>query len=87
MTPNIASPIFNTLLTAFFLVILMGVALGTYAAIQLARAQNRYEADEAQMAAWAPAEEFAVADEVPIETVVAPELVPDVIPAGYPLHE
>lgn len=32
MTPNIASPIFNTLLAAFFVVVALGVALGAYAA-------------------------------------------------------
>lgn len=32
MTPNIASPIFNTLLLAFFVVVALGVALGAYAA-------------------------------------------------------
>lgn len=40
MTPNIASPIFNTLVAAFFIVILLGMALGAYAAMQLGKAQK-----------------------------------------------
>ena len=54
MTPNIASPIFNTLLTLFFLVIIVGCATGAFAAIQLGKAQKRYEADEAQLASASP---------------------------------
>ncbi len=43
MTPNIAGPVFNTLLTAFFLVILLGMALGAYAANELRKSQKRLE--------------------------------------------
>lgn len=32
MTPNIASPLFNTLVAAFFVLVLLGVAMGAYAA-------------------------------------------------------
>ena len=42
MTPNIASPLFNTLLAAFFVVVVLGAALGAYAANQL----KRFEKDE-----------------------------------------
>ena len=59
MTPNIASPIFNTLLTMFFLVIVLGCAVGAFAAIQLGKAQKRYEADEVQLTAAAPQYETA----------------------------
>jgi threonine/homoserine/homoserine lactone efflux protein len=44
MTPNIASPVFNTLVLAFFVVILIGIALLAYAATQLKKAQQRAEA-------------------------------------------
>ena len=40
MTPNIASPIFNTLTLAFFVVIIIGVALGAYAAMTLKKREN-----------------------------------------------
>ena len=67
MTPNIASPIFNTLLTMFFLVIAVGCATGAFAAIQLGRAQKRYEADEAQLAAAAPVYDMTTPDPAPVE--------------------
>ena len=35
MTPNIAGAIFNVLVAAFFLVVIVGVALGAYAASAL----------------------------------------------------
>ena len=41
MTPNTASPIFNTLLLAFFVVLALGVALGVYAAKSLKKAEQR----------------------------------------------
>ena len=66
MTPNIASPIFNTLLTMFFLVIVVGCAMGAYAAIQLGKAQKRYEADEAQLAGALPYEAAATPDPAPV---------------------
>jgi hypothetical protein len=44
MTPNIASPVFNTLVLAFFVVILLGIALAAFAATQLKKAQKRAEA-------------------------------------------
>jgi hypothetical protein len=44
MTPNIASPVFNTLVAAFFVVILLGMALGAYAAMQLGKAQKAAQA-------------------------------------------
>ncbi len=40
MTPNIASPLFNTLLAAFFVVVVLGAALGAYAAIVLKRREG-----------------------------------------------
>lgn len=40
MTPNIASPIFNTLALAFFVVVLLGVALGAYAATILKKREG-----------------------------------------------
>lgn len=40
MTPNIASPLFNTLLTAFFIVVIIGVAVGAYAAAQLKKIEK-----------------------------------------------
>lgn len=40
MTPNIASPLFNTLLTAFFIVVLIGVGIGAYAATQLKKMEK-----------------------------------------------
>lgn len=46
MTPNIASPIFNTLLTAFFVVIVLGVGLGAYAANELKKAEKRCQEAE-----------------------------------------
>ena len=42
MTANIASPIFNTLVLAFFVVIALGVALGAYAAVQLKKLEERH---------------------------------------------
>ncbi len=59
MTPNIASPVFNTLLFAFFVVILIGMALGAYAANQLRKQQKLV--DEARAAAGMPAVSAAVA--------------------------
>lgn len=41
MTPNIASPIFNTLVLAFFVVIALGVAIGAYAATQLKKLEDK----------------------------------------------
>jgi len=41
MTPNIASPIFNTLVLAFFVVVALGVALGAYAAVQMKRLEEK----------------------------------------------
>ncbi len=41
MTPNIASPIFNTLVLAFFVVVAIGVALGAYAATQLKKLEEK----------------------------------------------
>lgn len=41
MTPNIASPIFNTLVLAFFVVIAIGVALGAYAAMQMKKLEDK----------------------------------------------
>jgi hypothetical protein len=41
MTPNIASPIFNTLVAAFFVVIALGVALGAYAATQMKKMEEK----------------------------------------------
>lgn len=41
MTPNIASPIFNVLVLAFFVVIAIGVALGAYAATQMKKLEEK----------------------------------------------
>jgi len=41
MTSNIASPIFNTLVLAFFVVVALGVALGAYAAVQLKKLEEK----------------------------------------------
>lgn len=41
MTPNIASPIFNVLVLAFFVVIALGVALGAYAATQMKKLEEK----------------------------------------------
>ena len=40
MTPNIAGSLFNVLLTAFFLVVLLGVGIGVYAAAQLKKIEQ-----------------------------------------------
>ena len=41
MTPNIASPIFNVLVLAFFVVVALGVAIGAYAAVQLKKLEQK----------------------------------------------
>jgi hypothetical protein len=41
MTPNIASPIFNTLVFAFFVVVALGAALGAYAAVQMKKLEQK----------------------------------------------
>jgi len=71
MTQNIAAPVFNSLVAAFYLVILIGAALGIYAARQLSKAQKRLAADEAQLAAFAPFDEFAVEEAAPMEVFAA----------------
>lgn len=45
MTPNIASPIFNLLVLAFFVVCILGVALGAYAATQLKKMEGKVKDD------------------------------------------
>ena len=40
MTPNIAGAVFNVLVLAFFVVVLLGVALGAYAANAVKKAQQ-----------------------------------------------
>lgn len=40
MTPNIASPIFNTLLAAFFVLVVLGAAIGAYAASVLKKRER-----------------------------------------------
>lgn len=45
MTTNIASPLFNTLLAAFFIVVILGVALAAYAAGQLKKAEQKSKPD------------------------------------------
>ena len=40
MTPNIASPLFNTLAFAFFAIVIVSVALAAYAATFLKKTQN-----------------------------------------------
>lgn len=41
MTPNIAAPIFNTLLLAFAVVLALGIALGIYAAKSLKKLEKQ----------------------------------------------
>lgn len=41
MTPNIASPIFNTLALAFFVVVALGVCIGAYAAKSLKKMEPK----------------------------------------------
>lgn len=41
MTPNIASPIFNVLVVAFFVVTAIGIGVGIYAASALKKAEER----------------------------------------------
>ena len=41
MTSNIASPVFNTVVAALFVVVVLGIALGAYAATELRKAQER----------------------------------------------
>ncbi len=41
MTPNIASPIFNTLALAFFVVVALGVVIGAYAATQMKKLEEK----------------------------------------------
>ena len=82
MTSNIASPIFNTLLTMFFLVIAVGCATGAFAAIQLGRAQKRYEADEAQLTAAVPYDyDVATPEYEPAEPSWTPDPGTEVAPA------
>jgi len=73
MTPNIASPIFNALLVFFFLVIAIGIAVGVFAALQLGKAQRRYEADEARLAMAVPTGDMGY---MPVEAVTSPEPAP-----------
>lgn len=41
MTPNIASPVFNFLVTAFFIVLVLAAALGAYAAVSLKKLEKK----------------------------------------------
>ncbi len=41
MTSNIAATVFNVLVLAFFAVAVIGVAIGTYAAVSLKRQESR----------------------------------------------
>ncbi len=41
MTANIASPLFNVLVLAFFVVVALGAALGAYAAIQMKKLEEK----------------------------------------------
>lgn len=41
LTPNIASPLFNTLLVAFLVVVALGAWLGAYAAKQLKKMEDQ----------------------------------------------
>lgn len=41
MTPNIASPIFNTLVAAFFVVVALAAGLGAYAATQMKKMEDK----------------------------------------------
>jgi hypothetical protein len=62
MTPNIASPVFNTLVLAFFVVVLLGIAIAAYAANELKKAQKRAEATAPAPAAVAVTTDTAVED-------------------------
>ncbi len=41
MTSNIAATVFNLLVVAFFVIAVIGVAIGTYAAVSLKRQDSR----------------------------------------------
>lgn len=43
MTMNIPASVFNVLVLAFFVVVLLGVALGAYAAMQLKKCQEQLQ--------------------------------------------
>lgn len=45
MTPNIAGVLFNFLVLAFFVVCILGVALGAYAATQLKKMEGKSRED------------------------------------------
>lgn len=63
MTPNIASPVFNTLVAAFFVVVLLGIAVAAYAANEVKKAQKRAEVcAPAPAPAVAPPADTAVED-------------------------
>jgi ABC-type phosphate transport system permease subunit len=41
MTPNMPAALYNTLITAFFVVIVIAAALGAYAAVSLKKFEKR----------------------------------------------
>ncbi len=43
MTPNIASPIFNMVATAFVVVLVLAAAIGAYAAVSLKKLEKKVQ--------------------------------------------
>jgi hypothetical protein len=43
MTPNVPAALVNTLTTAFFVVLLLGVGLGTYAAVSMKKLEKKID--------------------------------------------
>lgn len=41
MTPNVPAALVNTLLTIFFIVLLLGAAIGSYAAVSLKKLEKK----------------------------------------------
>ena len=53
MTANWASAVVNVLILAFFVVVLVGIGLGAYAATTLKKLENAKETDvEAEVESW-----------------------------------
>jgi hypothetical protein len=45
MTANVPSPIFNALVTAFFIVVVLAAAIGAYAAVSLKKLEKKAQKD------------------------------------------
>ena len=67
MTYNIPATLFNVLLAAFFIVVILGVMLGAYAATTLKRRENLQAAPPAKPTP-APATATAAAPATPADT-------------------